>query len=68
MQKPAAEVLQQGLQSRDRTTKAACIKSLSLMKDQKPTPAGKPPTAKRSVKDIKPTGRARAPKQQRQKD
>ena len=31
MRKPAAEVLQKGLKSRDRTTKAACIKALSLM-------------------------------------
>ena len=32
MQKMASEVLEQGLRHRDRTTKAACIKSLSLMK------------------------------------
>ena len=31
MKKLAAEVLQKGLRSRDRTTKAACIKALSLM-------------------------------------
>jgi hypothetical protein len=31
MRKLAAEVLQKGLKSRDRTTKAACIKALSLM-------------------------------------
>ncbi len=31
MRKLAAEVLQTGLKSRDRTTKAACIKALSLM-------------------------------------
>jgi hypothetical protein len=32
MQKMAFEVLEQGLRHRDRTTKAACIKSISLMK------------------------------------
>jgi hypothetical protein len=32
MRKLALEVLQQGLKHRDRTTKAACIKSISLMK------------------------------------
>jgi hypothetical protein len=32
MQKMALEVLEQGLRHRDRTTKAACVKSLSLMK------------------------------------
>jgi hypothetical protein len=34
MQKMALEVLEQGLRHRDRTTKAACIKSISLMKGQ----------------------------------
>jgi len=32
MRKMALEVLEQGLRHRDRTTKAACVKSLSLMK------------------------------------
>ena len=32
MRKLALEVLQQGLKHRDRTTRAACIKSISLMK------------------------------------
>ena len=32
MKKQALEVLQQGLKQRDRTTKAACIKALSLVK------------------------------------
>jgi len=32
MRKMALEVLQQGLKHRDRTTKAACIKSIFLMK------------------------------------
>ena len=32
MRKMAADVLTQGLKHRDRTTKAACIKSISLMK------------------------------------
>jgi len=34
MQKMALEVLKQGLKHRDRTTKAACVKSISLMKGQ----------------------------------
>ena len=34
MQKMALDVLKQGLQHRDRTTKAACIKSISLMEEQ----------------------------------
>jgi len=34
MRKMASEVLGQGLRHRDRTTKAACIKSISLMKGQ----------------------------------
>ena len=34
MQKPALDVLEQGLRHRDRTTKAACIKSLSLVKGE----------------------------------
>jgi len=34
MQKMGAEVLEQGLRHRDRTTKATCIKSISLMKGQ----------------------------------
>jgi hypothetical protein len=32
MRKMASEVLEQGLRHRDRTTKAACVKSISLMK------------------------------------
>ena len=32
MKKMASEVLQQGLSHRNRTTKAACVKSISLMK------------------------------------
>jgi len=32
MRKMALEVLEQGLKQRDRTTKAACVKALSLMK------------------------------------
>jgi hypothetical protein len=36
MRKMAADVLQQGLKHPDRTTKAACLKSISLMKGQVP--------------------------------
>jgi len=55
MKKLAVEVLQKGLRSRDRTTKAACIKALSLMdkgtsakKDS--TPNNK--TIKNKIQDI----------------
>jgi hypothetical protein len=34
MKKMALEVLQQGLKHRDRTTKAACVKALSLIKQK----------------------------------
>ncbi|HUU41273.1 MAG TPA: hypothetical protein VMW42_10045 [Desulfatiglandales bacterium] len=34
MRKMALEVLEQGLRHHDRTTKAACVKSISLMKGQ----------------------------------
>ena len=34
MRKMAVEVLEQGLKHRDRTTKAACVKSISLMQDK----------------------------------
>lgn len=34
MQKMGLDVLKQGLKHRDRTTKAACVKSISLMKGQ----------------------------------
>ena len=36
MKKMATEVLEQGLKNRDRTTKAACIKALSLMRGETP--------------------------------
>jgi hypothetical protein len=45
MKKMALEVLEQGLKQRDRTTKAACIKALSLIKgrkEEKGAPAEKP--------------------------
>jgi hypothetical protein len=35
MRKMALEVLEQGLKHRDRTTKAACVKALSLIKGKK---------------------------------
>ena len=40
MKKLATEVLEQGLKNRDRTTKAACIKALSLMKGEPPKKGG----------------------------
>lgn len=40
MKKMATEVLEKGLKHRDRTTKAACIKALALMKGQVPPKGG----------------------------
>ena len=54
MQKPALEVLEQGLRHRDRTTKAACIKSLTLMKNGTSKKAGsgnKPVSGKQKIKE-----------------
>jgi len=34
MKKPATEILEQGLKNRDRTTRAACIKALAIMKGE----------------------------------
>jgi hypothetical protein len=36
MKKPATEVLEQGCKNRDRTTRAACIKALAIMKGEAP--------------------------------
>ena len=36
MKKPATEVLEQGCKNRDRTTRAACIKALAIMKGEEP--------------------------------
>ena len=55
MKKLAVEVLQKGLRSRDRTTKAACIKALSLM-DKGASPKKdsnqKDQTGKHGIKEI----------------
>ena len=51
MQKLAIEVLEKGLKNRERTTKAACIKALSLM--------GKGPSAKNSSNKKGPSGKYR---------
>ena len=40
MKKMATDVLEQGLKNRDRTTKAACIKAISLMKGETPKKGG----------------------------
>jgi len=55
MQKMASEVLEQGLKHRDRTTKAACVKSLHLMRggSSKTTGSrGKPTSGKQHIKEI----------------
>ena len=55
MQIIGLEVLKQGLKHRDRTTKAACVKSLSLVKagpSKKAASAGKPPSGKPKIKPI----------------
>lgn len=36
MKEPATEVLEQGCKNRDRTTRAACIKALAIMKGEAP--------------------------------
>ena len=45
MKKPAIEILERGIKNRDRTTKAACIKALSLIKNNpgKSSKSEKPP-------------------------
>ena len=56
MKKMALEVLEQGLRHRDRTTKAACIKALSLIKDgtkKKDSPQSKPEPKGSQIKEIK---------------
>ena len=55
MQIMGLEVLEQGLKHRDRTTKAACVKSLSLVKAGPSTKAdfgGKPASGKPKTKPI----------------
>ncbi len=67
MKKMATEVLEQGLKHRDRTTKAACVKALALMKgtaQKKGGPhenlkSGKPRIQGIRNKDKKNTGRNR---------
>lgn len=54
MKKLAVEVLEQGINNRDRTTKAACIKSLALMRGEVPPkgkPQGKPSSSRRQIND-----------------
>lgn len=56
MRKLAIEVLQKGLKSRDRTTKAACIKALSLMNKSsqpKESPAQKVQGEKIRIQEIR---------------
>jgi hypothetical protein len=55
MKKMALEVLQQGLKHRDRTTKAACVKALSLMKGKgakKGDSVEKPITGKPNIQKV----------------
>ena len=55
MQIIGLEVLKQGLKHRDRTTKAACVKSLSLAKagpSKKAASGGKPASGKPKIKPI----------------
>lgn len=53
MKKLALEVLEQGLRHRDRTTKAACVKALSLMKGGTPTKDGSQSKSQSSRPPIK---------------
>jgi hypothetical protein len=55
MQKMGLEVLKQGLKHRDRTTKAACVKSISLMKGQVSGKGGfhsEPASGKQNIREI----------------
>ena len=61
MKKLATEVLEQGLRHRDRTTKAACIKALALMKGQVPQKGGSGKgnrTSKGRIQGIKTTSKS----------
>jgi len=56
MKKMASEVLEQGLKHRDRTTKAACVKALFLMKGGTPKKGGshlKPESGKPGIQEIR---------------
>lgn len=56
MKKMASEVLEQGLKHRDRTTKAACVKALFLMKGGTPKKGGshsKPESGKPEIQEIR---------------
>jgi hypothetical protein len=62
MKKMALEVLEQGLKHRDRTTKAACVKALFLMKGGTPKKAdsqSRPEPKGPKIKEIK-NGRKRS--------
>lgn len=63
MKQLGAEVLQQGLNHRDRVTREACVKALSLMKDQaskKSGSGGKPKAGKSRIREI-PHGKGAKP-------
>ncbi len=55
MRKLASEVLEKGRKHYDRTTKAACIKSISLMKAGRSVKAAsntQPPSGRQKIRDI----------------
>jgi len=56
MKKMASEVLEQGLKHRDRTTRAACVKALSLMKGGTGKKGGshaKPESGKPRIQEVR---------------
>ncbi len=56
MKKMASEVLEQGLKHRDRTTRAACVKALSLMKGRTGKKGGsqsKPESDKPRIQEVR---------------
>ncbi|MBN2590601.1 MAG: hypothetical protein JXA96_12125 [Sedimentisphaerales bacterium] len=62
MKKLAVEVLEKGLKSRDRTTKAACIKALSLMSKGNSAKAGsnqQNQTGKQKIQEIPPKSKSK---------
>lgn len=55
MKKMAIEVLEQGLNHRDKTTQSACLKSLQLMRGEipkQPKRSGKPRSSRRRIQGI----------------
>jgi hypothetical protein len=72
MKHMATEVLTQGLTARDRTTKAACLKSLQIMRGEIPPKSQKKDTkttsGKTKIKDIPANKPSTAPRRHSSKN